>query len=59
MSLSRVSVQALRNLRPKASSGGKSWFSEGTRTDQNGILFSETPPPPGHSRKWESWEASW
>lgn len=52
-------MQVLRHLRPKASSGGKSFFSEGTRTDANGILFSETPPPPGHRRKWESWEASW
>jgi hypothetical protein len=59
MSLSRVSVQALRHLRPKAGGNGRPFFSEGTRTDPNGILFCETPPPPGHSRKWESWEASW
>jgi len=59
MSLSRVPVRALRNFRSKASSSGPGFFSEGTRTDKNGILFGETPPPPGHSRKWEAWEAPW
>ncbi|KAH7280261.1 hypothetical protein KP509_37G058100 [Ceratopteris richardii] len=33
----------------------KSWFSPGDN-DPGGYLFNETPPPPGHSRKWEDWE---
>eukprot|EP00250_Pteridium_aquilinum_P002794 c13017_g1_i1 orf=125-511(+) len=33
----------------------KSWFSPGDN-DPGGVLFNETPPPPGHSRKWEDWE---
>lgn len=41
--------------------GGASepFFSEGKQTGVNGNLFNETPPPPGQSRKWESWEAPW
>ena len=35
------------------------FFSEGTQEKPDGILFGETPPPPGESRKWESWEAPW
>lgn len=35
------------------------FFSEGKQTARNGFLFNETPPPPGQSRKWESWEAPW
>lgn len=57
--LGRAALQALRHLRPKGGHspwpGGKFW-SEGTQTGPNGYLFGETPPPPGHSRKWESWE---
>uniref|UniRef100_A0A061RH07 Uncharacterized protein n=1 Tax=Tetraselmis sp. GSL018 TaxID=582737 RepID=A0A061RH07_9CHLO len=33
------------------------FFGEGTKSGPNGYLFGETPPPPGQSRKWESWEA--
>lgn len=41
--------------------GGSSepYFSEGKQTGNNGYLFNESPPPPGESRKWESWEAPW
>ena len=35
------------------------FFGEGTQTGSSGLLFGETPPPPGHSRKWESWELPW
>jgi hypothetical protein len=38
--------------------GGKSFWSAGLR-DSEGRIFSETPPPPGQRRKWESWEATW
>jgi hypothetical protein len=27
--------------------------------ERNGLLFNETPPPPGQSRKWELWELPW
>ena len=51
---------ALRNFKPKAGGGGGGgFFSQGSRMDRNGILFGETPPPPGHSRKWEAWELPW
>lgn len=35
------------------------FFGEGTKEKSHGLLFGETPPPPGQSRKWESWEAPW
>lgn len=35
------------------------FFGEGTKERSHGLLFGETPPPPGQSRKWESWEAPW
>jgi hypothetical protein len=37
--------------------GGGSWFAPGTQEGPNGVLFGETPPPPGQKRKWEDWEA--
>jgi hypothetical protein len=36
---------------------GGSWFAPGTQEGPNGVLFGETPPPPGQKRKWEDWEA--
>ena len=59
--LRRTALRALRNFRPRAdaSHGGGSFFGPGTRNDANGILFSESPPPPGQSRKMESWEPGW
>ena len=37
------------------------FWAEGAQPEGhvNGRLFNETPPPPGQSRKWESWEAPW
>ena len=35
------------------------FWSEGTKEKSDGLLFGETPPPPGQARKWESWEAPW
>ena len=57
--LRKASTGALRNFRPKSASSEGSYFGEGARTDKNGLLFGETPPPPGQKRKWESWEAPW
>lgn len=56
--LRHAPLQALRHLRPKGGHGwpGGSFWSEGTQSGRNGYLFGETPPPPGHKRKWESWE---
>jgi len=33
-----------------------SYFSEGTQTKRNGLLFGETPPLKGQKRIRESWE---
>ncbi len=58
--LRRTALSALRNFRPRADAPqGGSFFGPGTRSDANGVLFSETPPPPGQSRKMESWEPGW
>lgn len=35
---------------------GSSYFSEGTQTRRNGLLFGETPPLKGTKRIRESWE---
>ena len=35
---------------------GSSYFSEGTQTKRNGLLFGETPPLKGRRRIRESWE---
>ncbi|XRB13244.1 NADH dehydrogenase [ubiquinone] 1 beta subcomplex subunit 11, mitochondrial [Pseudoscourfieldia marina] len=37
----------------------KGFWTEGTNVKEPGYLFGETPPPPGQSRKWESWELPW
>ena len=36
-----------------------SWWAAGTQKEGTGVLFGETPPPPGQSRVWEDWEAPW
>lgn len=36
--------------------GSSSYFSEGTQTKRNGLLFGETPPLKGTKRIRESWE---
>ena len=36
--------------------GSSSYFSEGTQTKRNGLLFGETPPLKGTRRIRESWE---
>jgi hypothetical protein len=40
--------------------GGVPWkggfWSDGTQEKVDGYLFNETPPPPGQSRRLESWE---
>ena len=66
MSVSRMlrrllSPSSLRNFRPRASESHhakESWWGPGKK-EPEGILFGETPPPPGQRRKWESWEAPW
>lgn len=57
--LRKASTSTLRNLRPRAAQSEGSFFGEGARSDKNGLIFGETPPPPGTKRKWESWEAPW
>mmetsp|Transcript_38761 Transcript_38761/g.96157 ORF Transcript_38761/g.96157 Transcript_38761/m.96157 type:complete len:113 (-) Transcript_38761:186-524(-) len=68
--LTRLSVRAVRGVqRQQAASrrgmagGGPepSYWAEGTQKEGhiNGVLFNETPPPPGQSRVWEDWEAPW
>jgi len=39
-----------------ATPGRGSYFSEGTQTQRNGLLFGETPPLKGTKRIRESWE---
>ena len=36
---------------------GGGYFSQGTQTGRNGVLFGETPPKEGQKRVRESWEA--
>ncbi len=40
------------------SSSGESFWSAG-RHEPGGLLFAESPPAPGTSRRWESWEGPW
>ena len=54
----RLSPTSLRNFRPRASASKESWLGPGKK-EPEGLLFGETPPPPGQSRKWESWELPW
>lgn len=48
-----VQRRSYGNATPKGSS---SYFSEGTQTKRNGLLFGETPPLKGQKRIRESWE---
>ena len=58
--LRRVPLERLRLFKPRAGGhGGGSFWSEGTQEKVPGNLFSESPTPPGQSRKWESWELPW
>jgi hypothetical protein len=62
MLLARVRQSVLRAPSGVRRMGGGhpgGYWSEGTQTGRNGYLFGESPPPPGQSRKWESWEAIW
>ncbi|KAH6775430.1 ESSS subunit of NADH:ubiquinone oxidoreductase protein [Perilla frutescens var. hirtella] len=36
--------------------GPSRWFSPGHEDRPKGFVFNQTPPPAGHSRKWEDWE---
>ncbi|KAK9837686.1 hypothetical protein WJX74_002990 [Apatococcus lobatus] len=56
--LRRASTTALRNIRSRAAGPKESFWADG-KHEPTGYLFNETPPPPGQSRKWESWEAPW
>jgi len=49
----RVKRRSYGTATPKGSS---SYFSEGTQTKRNGLLFGETPPLKGQKRIRESWE---
>lgn len=55
--LRRSALNQLRNACRKGGHKEKFW-SQGTN-EPGGLLFGETPPPPGQSRKWESWEMPW
>lgn len=57
--LRKASTGVLRNFRPRAAQSEGKFFGEGARTDKNGLLFGETPTPPGQKRQWEDWEAPW
>lgn len=57
--LRRLSLNALRNLKPRGGGWPGGFWSEGTQTGRNGYLFGESPPPPGQNRKWETWELPW
>jgi hypothetical protein len=46
----------LRRSYGGATPKGSSYFSEGTQTRRNGLLFGETPPLKGTRRIRESWE---
>ena len=56
--LRRLPLAARRCSKTRGSGGGGSFFAEG-KSEPGGNLFGETPPPPGQSRKWESWEGPW
>jgi hypothetical protein len=65
-SLARVATQAVKGVqrqqtRKMGAGPPGGYWSEGTQAEGhvNGVLFNETPPPPGMKRKWEDWEAPW
>jgi len=49
--ISHVKRRSYGSATPKGS-----YFSEGTQTKRNGLLFGETPPLKGQKRIRESWE---
>ena len=57
--LRKASAGALRNFKPKSGHSEDGFFARGAQEGKNGLIFGETPPPPGQKRKWESWEAPW
>ena len=60
--LRKLPLQRANHWRPKSgghNGNGGGFWSEGTQERVPGNLFCETPPPPGQSRKWESWELPW
>ena len=54
----RAAAQQGQRRNGSTSSKGGFW-SEGTKEKTDGLLFGESPPAAGQSRKWESWEAPW
>ena len=58
MALARLSTALARATRARSGESRPFW-SAGTKPGAEGRLFGETPPPAGHGRKWESWEAVW
>jgi len=57
--LRKTSTGLLRNFKPRSGHSEGGFFAQGAQEGKNGLLFGETPPPPGQKRKWESWEAPW
>lgn len=58
-SFRRLGLSQLRHWRPRAGSDSKGFFTEGTQDKMPGVLFNESPPPPGTKRQLESWEIPW
>jgi hypothetical protein len=56
--LRRLSLASLQNLKTRAAGPKGGFWGEGHNTP-GGNLFSESPPPAGQKRHWESWEAPW
>ena len=55
-SFRKVQNHRLRRSYGATPKGSSSYFSEGTQTKRNGLLFGETPPLKGTKRIRESWE---
>ena len=49
----------MRTMRARGGGPKGSFFDDGKQVGRNGYLFGESPPPPGQSRKMESWELPW
>lgn len=56
--LSRTRTYATSTQPRMGSSSGESFWSAG-KHEPGGLLFAESPPAPGTSRSWESWEGPW
>lgn len=48
----------MRSLKMRGEGPKGGYFGAGHH-EPGGNIFGESPPPPGQSRKWESWEAPW